>query len=160
MKGIAVAAAGLLIASFVCPGTTRAQQSPDKKPKLTLGSIEAQVVTLQGQVATLQATLKSLHPDDFAVVASDGTLARGSSSVTEALLNPDGAIGQYFVIFNKDVSGCAYVATIGDTDSGTPAPGEIWVSTLNSTPPSVFVQTTDSTGTASDRPFHLSVICP
>ena len=136
MKGIAVAAAGLLIASFVCPGTTRAQQSaPDKKPKLTLSGIEAQAVTLQGQVAALQTALNSLHPEDFAVVASDGALVRESSSVTGALLNPDGAIGRYFVLFNKDVSGCAYVATIGDTDSGSPAPGEIWVATLSSTPP-------------------------
>jgi hypothetical protein len=178
MKGIAVAAAGLLIASFVCPGTTRAQQSePDKKPKLTLSGVEAQVVTLQTTVSSLQTTVSSLQTtvsslqstvsslqssvQNFAVVASDGTLVRGSSSVSGALQNPvPGTIGQYFVIFKKDVSGCAYVATIGDTDSANAVPGEIWVATLNSTPPSVFVQTTDSTGAASDRPFHLSVICP
>ena len=63
MKRIAMAAAGLLIASFVCPGTPRAQPSvPEKAPKLTLSGVEAQVVTLQAQVATLQTTLNALHP--------------------------------------------------------------------------------------------------
>jgi len=33
MKGIAVAAAGLLIASFVCPGTTRAAVGAGKSPQ-------------------------------------------------------------------------------------------------------------------------------
>jgi|SRR5208337_1964700 len=154
MKGIALAVAtGLLVASFVCPGTPRAQQSePDAKgPKLTLKGVEAQVVTLQAQVA-------ALHPEDFAVVASAGGLVRGSSSAMGAA--PTGSPGQYLVIFNKDVSGCAYVATIGDTDSASATPGEIWVASLTGNVDGVFVQTTDSTGAASNRPFHLSVSCP
>lgn len=155
MKGIAVAAAGLLIAGFVCPGKTRAQQSPDKKPKLTLGSIEAQVVTLQGQVATLQTALNALHPDDFAVVASNGALVSGSSSVMGAV---ETSTGEYVVVFTKDISQCGYVATIGDTDSATPPTGEISVATDSSDV--VFVETDNSSGTVSASPFHLSVICP
>jgi len=154
MKGIAVAAAaGLLIASFVCPGTTRAQQlEPDAKgPKLTIKSVEAQVVTLQAQVA-------ALHPQDFAVVDSTGDLVRGSSSTVSA--NALVTTGHYQVIFNKDVSGCAYVATIGDTDASVATPGEISVASRSSNVDGVYVETEDSTGADSARPFHLSVLCP
>jgi len=113
MKGIAVAAAaGLLIAGLVGPGPTRAQQTePEKAPKLTLKSVEAQVVTLQTQLATVNTTLSSLHPDDFAVVNSAGALNRGSASAVAA---SNVVTGGYEVTFNKDVSACAYIATIGD----------------------------------------------
>ena len=158
MKGIAIAAAGLLIASFACLGTPRAQPAvPEKAPKLTLSGVEAQVVTLQAQVATLQTTLNALHPNDFAVVNSAGALVRGSSSaVSASLIDP----GQYQVNFNKNVSGCAYVATIGDTDSGNATPGEVWVATRAGNDDAVFVVTTNSSGEDSERPFHLSVLCP
>jgi hypothetical protein len=162
MKGIAVAAAaGLLIASFVCPGTPRAQQSePDKTkpPKLTLSEVEAQVVTLQAQVATQQTALNALHPEDFAVVDSTGNLVRGSSSVVSA--SADGSPGNYQVIFNKDVSGRAYVATLGETDSvGAVTPGEISVSGLLDNDDGVFIQTANSAGTITASSFHLSVSC-
>ena len=161
MKRIALTVAtGLLVASFLCPGTPRAQQSePDAKaPKLTLKGVEAQVVTLQAQVVTLQTAVNSLHPEDFAVVNSAGSLVRGSSSVISA--SNTGLTGAYQVIFNKDVSGCAYVATIGDTDSGTPLPGQIWVAGRSGNADGIFIDTQDSTGASSNRPFHLSVSCP
>ena len=160
MKGIAVAAAaGLLIASFVCPGTTRAQQSePDAKAaKVTLKSVEAQVVTLQSQVATLQTTVSSLFPEDFAVVSATGALNRASASAVSASLF---ATGEYRVIFNKDVSGCAYVATIGDIGDNPSNPGEIAVQGISGDDDGVAVDTFDSTGTAVNSPFHLSLSCP
>jgi hypothetical protein len=46
-----------------------------------------------------------------AVVNVDGTLARGSGAVSSAALGVD---GQYEVIFDRDVSQCAYVATAGE----------------------------------------------
>ena len=161
MKSIAITAAiGLLAASFVCPGTSSAEPlEPEKAPKLTLSGVEAQVVTLQAQVATLQTTLNALHPEDFAVVDSTGALVRGSSSVVSAS-RVGSTSGNYQVIFNKDVTGCGFVATIGQTGSeGTALPGEIDVAGRNGNVDGVYVETTNSTGMDSDRPFHLSVVC-
>jgi hypothetical protein len=159
VKGIAVAAAaGLLIASFISTGTTRAQQAdPDKKSKLTLSEVEAQVVTLQGQVATLQTAVSSLHPDDFAVVNSAGALNRGSASAVSATTT---STGDYEVTFDKDITACAYVATIGEIGTNPPEPGEIAVGNVGGDSDSVSVKTYDSTGTSANSPFHLSVSCP
>jgi hypothetical protein len=38
------------------------------------------------------------------------------------------ALGQYEVTFSQDVSGCAYEATIGDTEHAVPTQGQISVS--------------------------------
>jgi len=59
----------------------------------------------------LQTALATLHPDDFAVVSGAGDLNRGSASAVSA---SNVVTGGYLVTFNKDVSGCAYIATIGD----------------------------------------------
>jgi len=63
MKRIAVtAAAGFLIAIFLCPGSLRAQSQPEAKPaKITLKGLAAQVATLTQTVSTLQATVQSLQ---------------------------------------------------------------------------------------------------
>lgn len=53
-----------------------------------------------------QATATAL----WAVVNTDGTLARGSGAVSSSQLGTD---GYYTVTFNRDVSACAYTATGG-----------------------------------------------
>ncbi len=72
------------------------------------------------------------------------------------------ALGVYEVDFNKDVSGCAYVATLGDTSKTPPlAPGAVNVAgptTLGGV--GVIVQTYDNTHTLNDASFHLLVSCP
>jgi hypothetical protein len=173
MKRITVTVAtGLLIAIFACPGAPRAQSEPQAvspNAKITLKGLAAQVATLQTTVSSLQTmvssqqtALSSLQTTvqglaNFAVVASNGTLVRGSSSAVGASLL---GIGVYAVDFDRDVSQCAYVATIGDTDSGGAASGEISVATRNGDSHGVFVETGDSSGSDSSRPFHLSVSCP
>ncbi len=152
MKGIAVtAAAGLLIASLVCPATTRAQPpEPDKKNKLTLSEVEA-------QVEALQTALAAVVPDDFAVVSASGALNRGSASAV-SVSNP--LTGEYEVTFNKNITACAYNATIGDIGTYPPNPGEIAVSNISGVEDTVRVDTWDSAGTVADSPFHLSLSCP
>ena len=60
-----------------------------------------------------------------------------------------------------DVSGCAYVATLGDTGTGTPLVGFINVAGDSGDAHSVVVQTFDTTGLVpTDGSFHLSVSCP
>lgn len=116
---------------------------------------EALITTLQGQVADL------LGQDNWAVVAANGTVVRSSSSAGTVTAEHVGT-GVYEVTFNKDVSGCAYNATIGDTAASVPAQGQISVSgdTDTDSPNDVYVQTFDPTGViATDSPFHLLVSC-
>jgi len=162
--------AGLLIFGLTAPAMILAQEleaeraEPAKAPKLTLQSVEAQVTTLQGQVSSLQSTVSSLQTTvsslqpSFAVVFNDGTLVRGSSGVKSGRASK--LPGRYEVIFTKDVSHCAYVATLGDTDAGTVPAGEISVATREANADGVFVETANSSGIDTDNSFHLSVVCP
>jgi hypothetical protein len=90
-----------------------------------------------------------------AVVQSDGTLVRGKGATDASKLST----GKYEVDFGRKVSNCAYVATIGDPSTGVAPSGEITVATRSGNPDAVFVETNNSSGTTSDRPFHLQVSC-
>jgi len=108
------------------------------------------VATLQGQ-------------NNWAVVKADGTVERSKGVVAVAPVEHTALSGQYEVTFTKDVSGCAYEATIGDAGTAVPVQGQISVSgdTDGAQPNDVFVQTFDKTGTTlTDLPFHLYVSCP
>jgi hypothetical protein len=89
--------------------------------------------------------------------APDGVVVRGRG-VTSATRFPQP--GRYQVIFNRDVRGCAYLATLGNTDAATPSTGQIAVSQLPNTPNGVQIRTTTSDGgTNANRNFHLAVVC-
>ena len=115
---------------------------------------EALIQTLQNQVAALQGQ------SNWAVVGADGTLVRSSSSAGPvSVATHTSGSGQYEVDFSTDVSGCAYVATLGDTGTATPPAGFVGVAGATN-PDGVIVQTSNSSGTAADEPFHLLVTCP
>lgn len=117
---------------------------------------EALIAALQTKVADLQGQ------NNWAVVKADGTLVRSQSSAGEVSVEKV-ATGQYEVTFAKDVSGCAYEATIGDTANAVPLQGQISVSGDSDSDNlgDVFVQTFEQNGTvATDSPFHLYVSCP
>lgn len=68
--------------------------------------------------------------------------------------------GDYQVRFNKNVRGCAYVATVGLPGSlGVELPGQIGVAGENASVRGVWIDTYDSLGAESDRSFHLIVDC-
>ncbi|MEV5765537.1 hypothetical protein AB0L34_13340 [Micromonospora sp. NPDC052213] len=91
----------------------------------------------------------------FAVVSSGGTLLRGSPEVVSATRYGP---GQYQVLFTYNVTLKGYQATIGTTDPyNVPPGGEISVAPRLQTPNAVFVQTRNSSGSPSDRPFHLAI---
>jgi hypothetical protein len=118
---------------------------------------EALITTLQSEVAILQGQ------NNWAVIKADGTVVRSKGVVAVTPVEHTVLSGKYEVTFTKDVSGCAYEATIGDTDTAVPVQGQISVSgdTDGSQPNDVFVQTFDKTGTTlTDSAFHLYVSCP
>jgi len=93
----------------------------------------------------------------WAVVNANGTLARGRGATSVASLGVD---GQYEVVFNRNVSSCAYAATLGDATASTGAVGVVTVAPREAKANAVFVQTFDVlTGTEADLPFHLAVFC-
>lgn len=126
-------------------------------------ALQTQVDTLTTEVGTLTTEVTDLQgQNNWAVVSSSGSLVRSSGTVGSVTAAHVGT-GQYEVTFSKDVSGCVYEATIGDTATAVPAQGQISVSgdTDTDNPNDVFVQTFDKTGgTATDSPFHLYVSCP
>lgn len=95
----------------------------------------------------------------WAVVETNGTLVRGRNVTRVKHL----AQGQYEVIFTEDVSGGAYVATIGRPGIATEPSGQIGVAlrcclTGAEVNKGVWVDTHDSTGANSDRAFHVIVM--
>jgi hypothetical protein len=95
-------------------------------------------------------------PTLWAVVNSDGTLARGFHAASATHL----ATGTYQVTFDRDVTACAYTATIGlSGTSGSSSPGEITVVGRAGIPNALFIQTFDSAGALSDRGFHVHTNC-
>ncbi len=96
------------------------------------------------------------HEFLWAVINADGTLARGSRVVSADLI----AGSQYEVIFNRNVTGCAYNAVVGTPGSSVfPAPGGAEVAGRSGKPNGVAIQTFTPAGSADQRPFHLQVIC-
>jgi hypothetical protein len=91
-----------------------------------------------------------------AVIGPLGQSVRGrgvtSASRTD---NP----GRYQVVFNRDVRGCFYNATVADVGAGDPPGGQVTVGGVASNANAVAVRTTNSAGDLANRPFHLLVSC-
>jgi hypothetical protein len=114
----------------------------------------------EGRAADVNVSGESRDDDDggtlYAVVDSNGTLARGRRAVSATRL----ATGAYEVVFRRDVRRCAYVATIGLSGSaGSSLPGEITVVGRAGNDRAVFVTTHSSGGALADLGFHLAVHC-
>lgn len=97
----------------------------------------------------------------WAVVAADGELTRGQGATNVTGFGSLGEPGTYWVAFDRDVSGCAFSATITDPDQGLVPPGYISAVEGGLIPgdQSVSVATWDGEGDPADLPFHLIVIC-
>jgi len=94
--------------------------------------------------------------ENFAVVAPNGTAVRGRNTTASLRTGP----GRYAVTFNRDVRGCAYVATIGDEGTAGTGSGEVSVGSNPVNPNSVNVRTSNaSNNNVQDRSFHLVVSC-
>jgi hypothetical protein len=90
----------------------------------------------------------------WAVINPTGTLARGSGVVSVAHV----ATGNYRVQFNKNISACAWLATIGSATTITTF-GFIETELQTGTTDTVHVEVRDpgSSTLAADRGFHLAV---
>jgi hypothetical protein len=90
-----------------------------------------------------------------ATVNADGTLANSSGGVTTLKLP---VTGQYEVDFGRNISFCAFVATVAPAGGGTQT-GFSDVADRAGNLEAVFVETRDVNGALADRGFHLIVVC-
>ena len=67
--------------------------------------------------------------------------------------------GRYEVIFNQDVAGCTYVATLGDPTAAVPPAGRSALHLVPATRTGSSLQRGAAAASATDRPFHLVVVC-
>ena len=89
------------------------------------------------------------------VISSAGGVVRGRG-ITSAARSSD---GQYQVIFDVDVRGCTYFATLGDESASAPGTGQISVTSAAANVNGVRVVTRNSAGEAENRSFHVIVSC-
>ncbi len=90
------------------------------------------------------------------MVASNGAVTASSGvvgSVAHTTLS-----GIYTVSFNRDVSQCAFLATIGARNGGLAADPQIAANNKTGSPEQVVVQTFIG-ATLSDRSFNVAVLC-
>jgi hypothetical protein len=93
----------------------------------------------------------------FAVVNSNGTLARGRGVVSTQHLAP---AGQYEVIFDTNTTGCAYIGNVGSPGDGAPV-GFLTTALRSGTTNGVFVLTFNAVGAPpANNNFHLELVCP
>ncbi len=112
------------------------------------------LVTRQQMAVFLVKTLDAAK-NRFAVVNFNGTLARGRGVVSTAR----GTTGFYEVIFDTDITGCAYIGTVvvpGIVNLG----GFLTTARLAGTTNAVFVNTFSQAGVVDDRSFQVEVVCP
>lgn len=101
-----------------------------------------------------------------AVVNGNGTagtnlLSRGSGAISASYAVADGSTSSYEVIFDRDVSNCAYTATLGGLTTETQLPAFISIARRANKPTGVFVRISDLTNANLNafRKFHLVVVC-
>lgn len=112
-----------------------------------------------GQVPTAALASSAGGLGYWAVVNGNGVLVRGKGL---AAGDPAARTGEgiYHVIFNRDVRGCAYLATVGSpTVDAVPPNGQVHVASHPTNVNAVRVRTTNDAGVALNRSFHLAVIC-
>ena len=113
-------------------------------------------------VRLLQRALPTCRPGTvlWAVVNSDGTLARASRPGTTSRIAPDGGPGDYEVMFNLNIRNAAYVVSPGSAGALGVAPsGETSVQGDNDNIGGVFIGLRDHTGAPLTDGLHLVVAC-
>jgi hypothetical protein len=110
----------------------------------------------EAALATVPSAFIAHGSARFSVVNAGGQQVRGRGTTSAART----AEGRYQVIFDADVRGCGYYATIGGpTAAAPPDNGQISVSGLASSVNGVDIRTTGAGGNDANKPFHLVVLC-
>ena len=110
----------------------------------------------ESTLATVPSAFVAHGSARFSVVNAGGQQVRGRGATSVART----AEGRYQAIFDADIRGCGYYATIGGpTAAAPPDNGQITVSQLASNVNGVAIRTTGANGNDANKPFHLVVLC-
>jgi hypothetical protein len=110
----------------------------------------------ESTLGTVPGALVAHGSARFSVVNAGGQQVRGRGTTSVART----AEGRYQAIFDADVRGCGYYATIGGpTAAAPPDNGQVTVSSLASNVNGVDIRTTGAGGNDANKPFHLVVLC-
>jgi hypothetical protein len=110
----------------------------------------------ESTLGTVPGALVAHGSARYSVVNAGGQQVRGRGTTSAART----AEGRYQVIFDADVRGCGYYATVGGpTAAAPPDNGQVTVSSLGSNVNGVDVRTTGAGGNDANKPFHLVVFC-
>jgi hypothetical protein len=139
-NSFSVAAAAASIAMFAFAGTVSA--APGQQPA---GPAQAKGVH----------TLGPANISGWAVVASDGTLVRGSNATGVIKI----ATGQYEVDMNSKLTKCSFVGGAGSTGAGSSGFGVVTTANRSGNPKGVYVEIFNQAGAVADVSFHLNVTC-
>jgi hypothetical protein len=132
-----------------------------KNRNMKEGSIKSKTIA-DGSLTGADVRDGSLEATDvgvyFAVLTDEGVLVRSSGGVVASRIT-GGALGRYQVDFNRNITLCAWTATVGSVTAGT-AQGQAGTGLLAGTTDTVRVNTvTSDTGDAVNRPIHVVVVC-
>jgi hypothetical protein len=111
----------------------------------------------EATLGTVPAAIVAHAGARYAVVNGNGQVVRGRD-VSSVARTGD---GRYQVIFNGDVRGCGYYATVAhESAAGPPQNSQISLASLGSNVNGVSVRTENgNNGSEANRPFHLIVMC-
>ena len=132
-----------------------------KNRNMKEGSIKSKTIA-DGSLTGADIADGSLEAADtgmyFAVLTDEGVLVRSSGGVVASRIT-GGDPGRYQIDFNKDITQCAWTATVGAVTAGT-AQGQAGTGLLTATVDTVRVNTvTSNTGDPVNRPIHVVVAC-
>ena len=91
----------------------------------------------------------------WAVVSAAGRLEKGSGAVS--VKTEPGAV--YQVKFNRNITKCAHLGTVGAPDFERTEHGDIDVQGLVGTKDSLVIETFNNAGSAAERGFNVAVFC-
>jgi hypothetical protein len=91
----------------------------------------------------------------WAVMNASGSISRGAGTVSAGRLGA----GTYEVIFNQNVTNCAFAGSVGGAADDPGNPGAVATARRTGNANGVRVETRNLAGALTDRGFHLLVVC-
>jgi len=128
----------------------------DKKEKKQTRKIAKKISKKQVEKQFPVSNDNLANPLFSAVVQQNGNLARGVGATSSERL----ATGLYQTRFDRDLSGCSWVAQVGSPDGVPVASGEVSTSLRSPADSEGLLHIVNgSNGVTQDRPFHVHVYC-
>jgi hypothetical protein len=139
------------------PGKRTVDHNDLRKHVVHTGKIHNGAVT-RAKIANRAVNDAKLDSDSrarWAVATNGGDLVRSKGVVASEQISA----GVYELTFNRDVSDCAWSATVARNVAAEPVPGEIGVRPPADNPRGVVVHIWNSAGAPASNRFHLVVSC-